>query len=89
VSKSHLCRVFKKATGQTASQYLNHVRIERACRMLAETDIPIEEIAFASGFNNPSYFFRVFRKEVGKLPLEWRKKHSVASELPAEQPQTQ
>jgi AraC-like DNA-binding protein len=89
VSKSHLCRVFKKATGQTASQYLNHVRIERACRLLAETDIPIEEIAFASGFNNASYFFRVFRKEVGKLPLEWRKKHSVASGLPAEQAQTQ
>ncbi len=81
VSKSHLCRVFKKATGQTASQYLNHVRIERACRMLADTDISIEEIAYAAGFSNASYFFRVFRKEVGKLPLEWRKTHSVAKEI--------
>ncbi|MBU1106081.1 MAG: AraC family transcriptional regulator [Candidatus Riflebacteria bacterium] len=83
VSKSHLCRVFKKATGQTVSQYLNHIRIERACRLLADTGVPIEEIAFASGFNNASYFFRVFKKQVGKLPLEWRKKHSVASQIDA------
>lgn len=81
VSKSHLCRVFKKATGQTTSQYLNHVRIDRACKMLAETSVSIEEIALTAGFSNPSYFFRVFKKETGKLPLEWRKTHSVASEI--------
>lgn len=81
VSKSHLCRVFKKATGQTISQYLNHVRIERACKLLAETGVPIEEIAIASGFNNASYFFRVFKKQVGKLPLEWRRNYSVASRI--------
>lgn len=81
VSKSHLCRVFKKATGQTVSQYLNQVRIERACKLLSATNVPIEEIAFAAGFNNASYFFRVFKKQIGKLPLEWRKKHSVAAEI--------
>lgn len=35
----------------------------------------------AAGFNNASYFFRVFKKQIGKLPLEWRKKHSVAAEI--------
>ncbi|OGK06027.1 MAG: hypothetical protein A2W80_14355 [Candidatus Riflebacteria bacterium GWC2_50_8] len=83
VSKSHLCRVFKKATGQTVSQYLNQIRIERACKLLSATDVPIEEIAFAAGFNNASYFFRVFKKQIGRLPLEWRKKHSVAAEIAA------
>lgn len=85
VSKSHLCRVFKKTTGQTISQYLNHIRVERACRLLAETDIAIEEIAIASGFNNASYFFRVFKKQVGKLPMEWRKNHSAASTIAKKQ----
>ncbi len=78
VSKSHLCRLFKKATGQTVSQYLNKIRIETACQLLSDTDKPIEEIAFLAGFNNPSYFFRVFKKQTGKLPLAWRKTASFS-----------
>ena len=81
VSKSHLCRVFKKLTGQTVSNYLNSVRIARACELLSETGFSIEEVALRSGFNNPSYFFRVFKKQTGKLPLEWRKTHSLAKAL--------
>ncbi|MFZ5949271.1 MAG: helix-turn-helix domain-containing protein [Candidatus Rifleibacteriota bacterium] len=81
VSKSHLCRVFKKATGQTISQYLNACKIETACNLLGESSFSIEEIAEKAGFNNPSYFFRVFKKQTGKLPLEWRKTYSMANHL--------
>ncbi len=81
VSKSHLCRVFKKATGQTISQYFNACKIDAACTLLGESGLSIEEIAIQSGFNNPSYFFRVFKKQTGKLPLEWRKTYSLAHDL--------
>ena len=81
VSKSHLCRVFKKLTGQTVTQYLNAVRVSKACELLSETDLSIEAIALKTGFNNPSYFFRVFKKQTGKLPLAWRKTDSVAKKL--------
>ncbi|MDD3146248.1 MAG: AraC family transcriptional regulator [Candidatus Riflebacteria bacterium] len=81
VSKSHLCRVFKKLTGQTVTQYLNAVRVSKACELLSETDLSIEAIALKTGFNNPSYFFRVFKKQTGKLPLGWRKTDSVAKKL--------
>lgn len=79
VSKSHLCRIFKSSTGQTISQYFNLLKIETACSLLAVSGLSIEEIAIQSGFNNPSYFFRVFKKQTGKLPLEWKKSHSIAS----------
>ena len=81
VSKSHLCRLFKKSTGQTISQFFNSLKVEYACKLLKETEDSIEQIAFNSGFNNPSYFFRVFKKQTGYLPLEWRKNHSLVNEL--------
>lgn len=81
VSKSHLCRIFKKATGQTISRYFNACKIDKACKLLGDSSISVEEIAIQAGFNNPSYFFRVFKKQTGKLPLEWRKTYSLASEL--------
>ncbi len=81
VSKSHLCRVFKKATGQTISQYFNACKIDTACNLLRESGLSIEEVAIQAGFNNPSYFFRVFKKQTGKLPLEWRKTYSLANDL--------
>ncbi len=79
VSSSHLCRIFKKATGRTISQYFNALKVDLACKLLAESNLSIEEVAFESGFNNPSYFFRVFKKQTGKLPLDWRRNFSVAS----------
>jgi AraC-like DNA-binding protein len=72
VSESAFCKFFKKTTGKTFSEYLNFVRIHAVCKALRETDKTILEIAFANGFESLTYFNRVFKKEKGMTPKEFR-----------------
>ena len=67
-----LCRYFKKRTGQTVFEFLNGCRVRYACLMLVRSDLTISQVAFESGFNNLSYFNRVFKKSVGQTPSEYR-----------------
>ena len=76
-SERHLARNFKKITGQTVSGYIQKQRIINSCRLLKNTDMQINEIASAVGFNDCSFFIRTFRKTAGCTPKEYRKE-SVA-----------
>ena len=55
--------------GQTFLQFVNGYRLARATQLLTETDEPIEQIAFDSGFNNRRTFNRVFRDEYGYIGI--------------------
>ena len=74
-SERHLARNFKKITGQTVSGYIQKQRIINACRLLKNTDMQINEIASAVGFNDCSFFIRTFRKTVGCTPKEYRREN--------------
>ena len=65
-------RFFKVRTGRTLVAYLNELRVGRACRALIETDRPVSDIAFDSGFNNLSNFNRRFRDAKGLSPRAFR-----------------
>jgi AraC-like DNA-binding protein len=71
ISKFHLCRIFKRATGMTVQTYLNELRINRACRLLAAGDRNVTEVCFDCGFENLSYFIQVFKGKVGVPPKKW------------------
>ena len=73
VSPHHLSRVFRRDTGLTPWQYLNRYRVAQARKLLLATDLSVTEVAQAVGFNDPAYFVRVFHKETGKAPLQYRK----------------
>lgn len=73
LSESAFCKFFKRTTGKTYSDYLNEVRIGHSCHLLMETDKPIREIAYRSGFESLSYFNRVFLRKKGLRPGEFRK----------------
>jgi AraC-like DNA-binding protein len=66
------CRYFKKHTRKTFTQFVNEFRIVHATKLLSETDAPISDICFDSGFNNFSHFNRNFKKRTGKSPREYR-----------------
>jgi AraC-like DNA-binding protein len=66
------CRYFKKHTNRTFTQFLNEFRIVHATKLLSETDAPISDVCFDSGFNNFSHFNRNFKKITGKSPREYR-----------------
>ena len=72
LNPSYLSTLFKQVTGQTFKEYLNHVRIQEAQRLLTHTDYPIMEISIACGFSDQSYFTKVFRKYTGLTPRQYR-----------------
>lgn len=73
VSKSYLCRIFKKKTGISPIRYLMNIRVEEAKKLLVSTDMRIVYIAEETGFNDISYFCAVFRGNVGLTPDEYRR----------------
>jgi len=73
LSPDRFTEVFGQAMGQTPRDYLRHLRVERAKKLLATTDTPIGAIALAVGFAEAAYLARVFRAETGMSPRELRK----------------
>lgn len=79
VSKHHLSRIFKRATGSTLSEYLTIIRIHRACHLLETSEKSIEHISQEIGIANTSYFCEIFRNSIGYTPLQYRKYHASVS----------
>lgn len=78
MTKNAFCKYFKKRTNKTYVQFLNELRIENACKLLlSHKDLPIIQIAEASGFNNMSNFNRQFKSIKKKCPSEFKKAHSA------------
>ncbi|MEM9888066.1 MAG: ATP-binding protein [Bacteroidota bacterium] len=73
LSRMHLHRKLKALTGQSTTQYMLALRLERAKDLLKTTDLSISEIAYRVGFKSQSYFSQVFVREVGRSPSVWRK----------------
>lgn len=72
ISKSHLCRIFKKAMQVTLVDYINNIRIRNACILIDSSDKSMIDIAQLCGFNSSSYFSNVFKKVLGKSPSEYK-----------------
>lgn len=72
MSEGQFCRVFKQNMKMSPMQYLLRYRILQSCHLLQETDKKIGEIANLTGFNNISYFNKVFLKVIGCTPKEYR-----------------
>lgn len=72
LSPLYLARTFKRAFGRPPHTYVTERRIERAKRLLLSTDLPIAEVALATGFADQSHFTEAFRKLVGTPPGRYR-----------------
>ena len=79
LSGSHVSALFKKETGQTVSEYIHHIRIEKSKRLLREEGISIADAAAQCGFEDQSYFSRVFKKQTGISPKKYRD-HALAKD---------
>lgn len=77
MSDSHFSRFFKKATGNRFIEFVNRVRISRACSLLIETDQQIATICFQVGFNNVANFNRRFHELKGVTPRDFRTQSNI------------
>lgn len=84
LSKSYLSSLFKQVTGSNIVDYLKHIRIEHACRLLVETDLSITEILNNVGYSDYRFFNKSFKKITGMTANEYRKQNSKGKK---EQPQ--
>lgn len=72
MSYFHFSRAFKQSMGMTPTNYIAERRIERAKKLMQETDFPISEIALRSGFSSQSHFTTCFRRLAGVTPRSFR-----------------
>ena len=73
MNHSYFCRSFKRTFGCCFANYVLAYRLEKARIYLKNTNLSVTDIAFSVGFNNCSYFGKVFRERFGKSPLSYRK----------------
>jgi AraC family transcriptional regulator len=69
----HLARVFRKEYGCTLGDFIRRLRVEFACRKLADSDTPLAQVAMLSGYSDQSHFSNAFRRQMRMTPSEFRR----------------
>ena len=72
ISTGHMCRLFKKITGYSIVEYLNHYRVRVSAELLRESGLNVGEIAGQVGFNNISYYNKLFHQDMHQTPTQYR-----------------
>ena len=74
-SPNYFCTVFRKNTGMTYLQYMNRLKVKYAKQLLLTTTLCETDIAFRCGFNSQNTFLRVFKAQVGKTPMGYKRQN--------------
>jgi AraC-like DNA-binding protein len=83
LSPPYFSTIFKKEMGENLSAYVNHLRVEKASNLLAETNMPLGKISLACGFEDQSWFSKIFKHYTGTNPAKYRqKKKNSMPEIP-------
>jgi len=76
LSPAYFSRVFKQETGHNFSSYLNKIRIDESKKLLRNASVNISDVAGMVGYEDQSYYSKVFKKIVGVSPLRFRQSQS-------------
>ena len=73
-SREHLSRMMKKHYNMSPADFVNELRLDYCIHLLTRSELPIVDICYGCGFENLSWFYKVFEKKYGTTPLKYRKK---------------
>ena len=76
LSESHFRRIFEESMNMKPADYINMIRIQKACSLIKKEDISMEDVGFRVGYQTPSTFNRNFKKITGMSPYQWKSKSS-------------
>ncbi len=76
LSESHFRRVFEEVMNMKPLDYVNMVRVDKACGMMAKKDLSMEELSYRVGYQTQSTFNRNFKRLTGYSPKQWKKKEN-------------
>jgi AraC-like DNA-binding protein len=79
LSASYFSTIFREEMGENLSNYLNRLRVEKASSMLISTNLPISDIASACGFEDQSWFSKIFKNKTGFTPGKYREQGSLTT----------
>ncbi|MCA1056590.1 response regulator [Rossellomorea aquimaris] len=79
LSREYISRKFKQEYKHTVIDYLTHIRLDKAMKLLENPYLKIYEVAYGVGYGNEKYFSKVFKKQVGMTPNEYRQSLSTKS----------
>lgn len=74
---NYLSTCFNKNMNESFSEYLNRIRIEKACEILRSTSCSIARISEMVGYSDPSYFSRIFKSQMGRTPSQWKRRNAA------------
>lgn len=74
-SHEHVCRTCRSITGYTPSEFVNRIRISHAAQLLRGSEMSVQDVIESCGFENVSYFYRLFRNQMGGTPKAYRLAH--------------
>lgn len=75
LSSGYLCSLIKKETGESFTNLVNKIRVNKAQRLLKETNLRVFEVAGKVGINNYAYFYQLFKKIIGISPIDFKNNH--------------
>lgn len=73
LNPQYFMRVFKKETGKPVLEFITECRLHKARELLAGTSLPITEVALSAGYDNFSYFSKLFKRNEGMTPSDYRR----------------
>jgi len=71
---NYLSTYFNRKVGESFSEYVNRIRIEKACEILKSSSCTIAQVSEMTGYSDPSYFSRIFKNQTGKTPSQWKRR---------------
>ena len=75
ISPYYFSKIFKEETGENFIEYLTRVRIDKAKELLVDENVSVKEAGIQSGYSDPNYFSRIFKKQMDMTPSEYKAKY--------------